>query len=176
MTFALRASLPEALTEPARRTVTALDPDLAVQHLSTVEQFIDYVSTSTTMIQLILVVFAFLGLFLAALGLYGAMAHLVAKRSGEIGLRMALGAQPRDILRLVIGSGVPLLLVGGGFGLLGSYGMVRFLGGIAPVWTSSDMSPIFWVSLLLFGVALLASWLPARRATRVDPVTALRAE
>jgi putative ABC transport system permease protein len=117
-----------------------------------------------------------LSLALSALGLYGVMAYSVSQRRREIGLRMALGARPRDVLRLVLGEGSRLLGLGLAFGLLGAFALGRVLASTLHEVGSSDLSSFLVVALTLAPAALAACWLPARRAARVDPMTALRAE
>jgi ABC-type antimicrobial peptide transport system permease subunit len=131
------------------------------------------------MISTILVCFALLGLFLAAIGLYGVIAHLVARRTMEIGVRVALGAQARDVLWMVLRSGLRLTLIGTGIGLLGA--VVLRYGIAAALSQPTKFDPVLVASmtavLLLVGfVGLIACWFPARRATKVDPMVALRAE
>jgi putative ABC transport system permease protein len=120
--------------------------------------------------------FGGLGLLLATLGIYGLIAGFVVQRTHEIGVRMALGAQPHDVLWLIVGRGFRLTLVGTAIGLVGAVGVGRLLASIVPEIQSGGLPAILFVTALLVVVALLACWLPARRATRVDPMIALRAE
>ena len=117
-----------------------------------------------------------LGLMLAAFGLYGVMAYSVSQRTGEIGLRMALGARQRDVLKLVMGHGVVIILIGLSAGLLGAWAVTRLLSGTLYQVSPDDPATFILVAVLLASVALLACYLPARRATRVDPMVALRQE
>ena len=121
----------------------------------------------------ILGVFALIGLGLAAVGIYGVIANLVAQRTSEIGIRMALGAQAHDVLWLVLGQGVRLACIGTAIGLVCSWGLVRLLIAIIPAIPGGDPASVAAVAALLVAVALFACWLPARRATRVDPIIAL---
>lgn len=119
---------------------------------------------------------AALGVGLAALGMYGVIARTMAQRTTEFGIRVALGAQLRDITRLVLASGAKLAIVGSVLGLFGAAGVSRLIASGFPGMRTDSVVVISGVTFLLIGIALLASWLPARHAARVDPVTALRAE
>jgi ABC-type antimicrobial peptide transport system permease subunit len=116
------------------------------------------------------------GLLLAALGLYGVMAYTVGQRTGEIGLRMALGARPADVLRLVVGQGFGLVAAGLLLGIAGAWTLTRLLSSALYEVSPSDPATFAAVALVLAASALLACWLPARRAARIDPMSALRCE
>jgi predicted permease len=178
VTVVVKAQHPENFADSLRRAVEDQDPDIPVQQLGTVAQLISSFS-GLGMITTILVSFAVLGLFLSAIGLYGVIARLVVLRTPEIGVRLALGAQPWDAVWLVLGMGVRLMAAGTVLGLLGSYLFSRVLAHIMPSATATHGGSVLLllgVTSVLFAVALLACWLPARRAARVDPLVALRAE
>ncbi len=125
---------------------------------------------------LLLASFGALALILAAVGIYGVVAYSAAQRTREFGVRLALGAQGGDILRLVLGKGVALALAGVALGVSGALGLTRFLGALLFGVKPTDAATFVGVALLLTGVAVVAACVPARRAARVDPAIALRAE
>ncbi|HVU22555.1 MAG TPA: ABC transporter permease [Opitutus sp.] len=175
-TVLVRSSQP-GMTETLRRTVNALDPTVPVTLLNSVPELAKTATRSMELISTIFIGFSALGLFLAALGLYGVIMRLVTLRTQEIGVRMALGAQLPDIMRLILGTGFRLALLGAALGLLGSVGANLIMGSLF----NNGSLQVDYVTLLLttsvlVAVALVASYLPARRATRVNPVDALRAE
>jgi len=167
---------PASMSGAVRGSIQEVDRELPVFRVTTMERMVADSMTQRRFAMTLLGVFAFVALILASVGLYGVMSYSVTHRTTEIGVRMALGAEPGQVLRLVLGEGMALALGGLALGLPASLGLSRtlksFLFGIAP----GDPSTLLAVSLLLAGASFLASYLPARRATRVDPLVALRAE
>ena len=167
---------PMKLVASIQSAIWSVEKDLPITSIKTMEQIRSHSIAQPRLTALLLSVFAALALILAAVGIYGVMAFSVTQRTHEMGLRMALGARASDVLALVVGQG--MLLAGAGIvlGLAGAFAMTRvlekFLWGVRP----TDTFTFIVVSLLLVAVALLASYLPARRATRVDPMVALRYE
>lgn len=134
-------------------------------------------STATRRFNLFLLgAFSALALLLAAIGIYGMLAYSVTRRTHEIGVRMALGARSGDLVRLVLGQGVPVLALGIALGAAGALGLTRLLEGMLYEVKPADPVTFVGVLILLGGVALAASYFPARRAARIEPVTALRHE
>jgi putative ABC transport system permease protein len=159
-----------------RQTIVALDSDLAPQQFGTMAQVTQLVTGSAKLLSKVLVCFALLGLFLAALGIYGVIARNVVRRTPEIGVRIALGAQSRDVVGMILFSGLRMTLLGSAIGLLGAMGLGWVLQQLAPSGAASEPLLLLAVTAGLIAVGLLACWLPARRAAQVDPMTALRAE
>lgn len=167
---------PELLEKELRQAVAALDPDQPVHSVGTVRSEVDRALINFNLIGGMLGGFAVLGLVLAALGIYGVLASFVVQRTQEIGIRMALGAQVSSVLRLILARGLGLSLVGLALGLVGAWGVIHLLGNILPAMGGPDPLTLVAVVLALLAVATLACYLPARRATKVDPLIALRAE
>lgn len=177
LSIALRSSAPLATLEPEiRRAIAAIDPDQPVFSMYPAPEAIRHFTSSFTLVSQLLSIFAVLGLLLSAVGLYGVIANLVAQRTSEIGVRMALGAQVRDVLWMVLRQGMVLALVGICIGLACAWGLVRALDALVPAIPGGGPMGLVLITAILASVALLACWLPARRAARVDPITALRAE
>jgi predicted permease len=167
---------PSNLVPTVRREVNDIDPDLALADIKTMEQLVSESLGQSRYRGVLLGVFAAVALALAAVGIYGVIAYAVGQRTREIGIRIALGARRRDIFRLVVGHGMALSLVGVAVGVAASLVLSRFLSSLLYEVSSTDPATFASVVLLLIAVALLACSIPARRATRVDPLNALRHE
>jgi len=177
MGVVLRASAePMALAGAARGEVAKLDPVLPVQNLKTVERWIHERSSPKRFMTAMMGVFAAIALLLAGVGLYAVMAYAVSQRTHEIGIRLALGARSRDIMRLITGHGVKLTLAGLALGMVGAFALTRVMTPLLYGVSATDPLTFILISLALAGAALLACYLPARRATKVDPMIALRCE
>lgn len=170
------AGSPELLANELRRAVAALDPDQPVHEIGTIRGEVKRTAHNMATVSWMLGAFSALGVVLAGLGLYGVITGFVIQRTNEIGIRVALGAQIRDILALVLGKGLRLTLLGAALGLAGSYGIARLLATIAPDLPPAESMTTLAITALLLAITTFACWLPARRATKVDPITALRAE
>jgi predicted permease len=177
MTLVLRTEgNPASFVAAVRREVNSIDPDLALADIKTMDQLMSESLGRSRYRGVLLGLFAIVALTLAAVGIYGVLAYAVSQRTHEIGIRIALGAQKRDIFRMVIGHGMILSLIGVALGVAASLILTRYLSSLLYGVSSTDPTTFTSVVLLLITVALLACSIPARRATRVDPMTALRHE
>jgi putative ABC transport system permease protein len=177
MTLVVRAVTdPQTLISAVREQISALDPNLPIYDIKTMQAVMDESVARERFIALLLMVFAALALTLAAIGIYGVMSYSVAQRTQEIGIRLALGAQRRDVLKLIISQGTTLTLIGISLGLAAALALTRFLSSLLFSVSATDPVTFVVIAVLLMVVALLACYLPARRATKVDPMVALRYE
>jgi predicted permease len=177
ITLHVRASVPPRSLIPAiQREVNAAAADWSLLNARTMEEQIGTSLLPQRVAGGVLSLFGMVALTLAAIGLYGVVAYSVASRSREIGVRVALGARRRDVLRLVLTQGVTLVLIGLALGIPAAWAVTRLLSSFLIGATASDVIAFGGASLLLAATALLASWIPARRAASVDPVAALRRE
>ena len=175
--LALRtSSSADAIANSLRSTIAGLDPDLPVYRIRSARTAVDQGLGSISLLGSLLGAFAAIGLILSAIGIYGVISYTVVQRTGELGIRMALGAQSRDVLWLVLGKGAVLVVTGALLGGVGAYGVSRLLISLIPSLPTRDPLILPVTALGLVAVALLACYLPARRATRVDPLVALRSE
>ena len=174
---AVRASGdPSALAAAARREVLAVDPEQPVANMKTMSERLAESVAERRFNMTLLGLFACVALLLACVGIYGVMSYAVARRTHEIGIRVALGAQARDVLRLVLGQGMWLALAGVAAGLAGALAATRVMASLLYGVSATDPLTFAGVSVLLTAAAALACVVPARRATRVDPMVALRYE
>jgi putative ABC transport system permease protein len=167
---------PLDLVGSLRNRVHALDADLPVYQVRTAEQLIAGSVAKPRFNMLLTTVLGLVALVLAVVGIYGLMTYTVSQRTHEMGLRMALGARARDVVKLVVGQGLTLTLIGLSVGLVAAFALTRVLASLLYGVSTTDPVTFIGVSVLLALVATLAAYLPARRATRVDPLTALRYE
>jgi putative ABC transport system permease protein len=175
--FALHsAGDPRALEDRVRQVLAAIEPDVAISYMATAGDTMTSSLTTFTLVRRMLIEIAALGLLLAAVGIYGVVANLVSEQTHEVGIRMAVGAQSADVCWLFIRYGVRLALVGTAIGLAGSFALLRVLNQKVSIIPGDDPRVVIGVAILLALIALLACWLPAWRATKVDPVVALRTE
>ncbi len=167
---------PNALSGSVREAITSMDPEIAPTRVRSMDEVIHQSVAEPRFRSLLLVGFAGLALALAAVGIYGVISYTASQRTHEMGVRLALGARPGDIVRLVVKEGMRLAAAGIGIGLAGALVFTRFLGSLLFEVTPTDPVTLVGVALLLAMVALLACWVPARRAARVDPMVALHYE
>jgi putative ABC transport system permease protein len=177
MTLVVRTSGdPASLTGAVRGAISGLEKDLPVFRVKTMEQFVAESMAQRRFAMTLVGIFAAVAMALAAVGLYGVLAYSITQRSHEIGVRMALGAQVHDVLRLVVGQGMLLALAGVALGSVAAFLLTRLMDKLLYGVTASDPLTFVSIALLLTLVALFACLAPARKATRVDPIVALRYE
>jgi len=177
LTLVLRtASNSETIANSLRNSIAALNPDLPVYQIRTARAAVDQGLGSISLLGSLLGAFATIGVVLAAIGIYGVVSYTVVQRTGELGIRMALGAQTRNVLWLVLGTGAVLVVIGALLGAAGGYGVSKLLISLVPSLPTRDPLVMPVAAFVLVAVALLACYIPARRATRVDPLVALRSE
>ena len=177
MTVLVRTAMgPTDVIATVRREVTSLDPNLPIYDVRTMDQWIATSLAAPRFNVVLLGTFAGLALILASVGIYGVVAYSVTQRTRELGLRMAIGAQQRDVVAMVLRESLVVVAVGMAVGVAAALLATRALSGL--LFGIGPLDPVTWtaVTAVLFGVAFLASYVPARRATRVDPMIALRAE
>ncbi len=174
--FLRTSSNPETIGNSLRSAIAGLDPDSPVYRIRTARNAVNQGLGSISLLGSLLGAFAAIGVILAVIGIYGVVSYTVVQRTGELGIRMALGAQSRDVLWLVLSKGGALVVIGALLGALGAYGVSRLLISLIPSLPTRDPLMLPAAALALIAVALVACFIPARRATRVDPVVALRSE
>ena len=174
--IAVRGPNPGHFANDLRRAVADVSPDAAARFVWTVQDMRDQYLHNVVVINGVLLAFALLGLALASVGLYGIVSNNVSQRTSEFGIRLALGARPADVLRIVLRQSLRLTLIGLVLGAVGSYVLGLALRPSLGLIIAQNYSILVGTTLVIFAVALFATWIPARRATKVDPVEALRAE
>jgi ABC-type antimicrobial peptide transport system permease subunit len=175
MMFAVPTSVaPTSIVAGIRQEVAKLDPELPLSEVKTIQQAMDRSLITARLTNSLLAGFAATALLLALTGIYGVMSLNVANRRNEFGIRLALGAQTSNVLKLILGQGLRLAMVGVAFGSLAAVAFTRLLKGLLFGISASDPLTFVVIAVLLVGVALLACWVPARRAANVDPLEALR--
>jgi putative ABC transport system permease protein len=176
-TVVIRTSVePLSLTEPVRQALWRVDADQPMWKIRTAEFLVKRSTADRRFLMALMGIFAVLALVLTIIGLYGVISYLVNQRTQEIGIRMALGAQMRDIIRMVLNHGMVLVLTGVALGLGAAWLLTRLMSRLLYQVSATDPLTFVAISLLLITVALLACYIPARRATKVDPLVALRYE
>jgi predicted permease len=177
LTIVMRTSTTaEAIGNSLRSSIAGLDPSLPVYRIRTARTAVDQGLGSISLLGSLLGAFATVGVLLAAIGIYGVISYTVVQRTGELGIRMALGAQTRDVLWLVLSKGAIVVLTGAVIGVAGAFGVSRLLIAKIPSLPTRDPLTLVLTGVALVIVALLACYIPARRATKVDPLVALRSE
>jgi putative ABC transport system permease protein len=175
MTWAIRtAAAPAAATSFARAALHHVDPDLGISDVETMEQVVDDATSDRRLSLLLFALLGGLAFALAVVGVYGVVAYSVAQRTHEIGVRMAIGAQPSAVQRMILADGGRLALLGVAIGTAAAFAGARLLRGLLFHVSPTDPATFAVVSVAVVAVAMLAAYVPARRATRVDPMVALR--
>jgi putative ABC transport system permease protein len=167
---------PNQLISSLREQVKAVDPDQPIYNIRTMDEIRSESVASERLNLTLLSIFAGIALVLAVVGIYGVMSYTVTQRTHEIGIRMAIGAQPRDVFKMVIGQGMLLALIGVGLGLMGAFALTRLMATMLFDVAPTDPATFAVIAVLLTTVALVACFIPGRRATKVDPVISLRYE
>jgi putative ABC transport system permease protein len=177
MTLVIRsATAAIQLEQPLRSLVSALNPETPISEVQSMPAILSGAASAPRSIASLFSAFAALALILGTIGIYGVISFFVGQRTREIGIRMALGAQSRDVLKLVLNQGLSLTLVGIGAGLLTAFALTRFLGTLLYGVSATDPLDFAGVAVLFALVALAACYMPARRAMRIEPLMALRDE
>jgi predicted permease len=177
MTLLVRTTTdPLSLVGAVRGAVLSIDPNQPIANISTLEKVVDESIAQRRLNMLLMGLFGALAMLLSAVGIYGLLSHAVTQRTQEMGIRMALGAQVNDVLKLVLKQGMTLVVIGEAVGLAGAFALTRLIRGLLFGVTPNDVTTFVVVAAVLGVVALLACYFPARRATKVDPLIALKYE
>jgi putative ABC transport system permease protein len=165
-----------SLASPIAAAIRGVDRSVVIADVKTMSSVVDHATAESQFYVALLSVFAAIALTLAAVGIYGVMSYTVSRRTNEIGIRIALGADPSGVVRYIVGGGIRLALAGAAVGLVGAFALTRLMDKLLYGVGATDPVTFLAVPLVLCAVALVASYLPARRAAKVDPLTALRAD
>jgi putative ABC transport system permease protein len=177
MTILVRTTTdPESIVPALRQAVWSIDPSQPISNVDTLEQIVSKSIAQPRLNMVLMMLFGGLALLLSAVGIYGLLSYAVTQRTQEMGIRMALGANVVDVLKLVLKQGMLLALIGEAIGVAGAFALTRLMGGLLFGVTPTDTSIFVGVVAVLTFTALLACYIPARRATKVDPLVALRYE
>ena len=171
-----RSGEPTSVAAAARNVIQGLDPEQPIGEVNTMQGLMATSVARSRFNTILLVVFSVVALVMAAVGIYGVMSYSVQQRTHELGIRLALGAQKRDVLQLIVKQGVVLGLIGVTAGLLASFGLTRLMSTLLFEVTATDARTFAIVAVGLFAIVLIACCIPARRATKVNPLVALRYE
>jgi ABC-type antimicrobial peptide transport system permease subunit len=177
MSYVVRSSAPSSSLVPAvRRAIDEVDPNLAMAQVRMLQDIVDRASDQTSFTMVLLAIAATVALLLGAIGIYGVISYIVVQRTGEIGVRLAMGAEPRTVARLILRQGGLVTLLGIVAGLIAAFAGSQLLRSL--LYGVSPRDPVIFslTTVLMLAIALLACWLPARRAARLSPLEALRTE
>jgi putative ABC transport system permease protein len=167
---------PLTVAPSIEQAIHSIDKDLPVYSIWTVDQLLGNSLAQRRLTLVLLASLAVLALMLAAVGIYGVISNAVRQRTHELGIRIALGAQARDVMALILGQGLRMTLIGIGLGLIAAYALTRWMESLLFGVSPADAVTFAVITVVLLLVAMLACWIPSRRATKVDPMTALRCE
>jgi putative ABC transport system permease protein len=170
------ATEPLTLAGAVKNEIKMIDKDLPLGESKTMQQVLSESNSGRRFNLVLLTVFATVALILAMVGIYGVMSYAVTQRTHEIGIRVAIGAQSRDVFRMVVGEGMILAMIGIGFGLVGAFALTRLMTTMLFAVEPTDPATFVTIAALLTGVTLVACYVPGRKATKVDPLVALRYE
>ena len=177
MIYVLRSSIPPSdLANAVRNAIDQVDPNLAIAQVRTLQDIVDRSSDQASFTMMLIAIAATVALLLGAIGIYGVVSYIVAQRTGEIGVRLAMGAEPRTVARMVLGQSAVVIVAGITVGLVAAFAGTQLIQSLLFGISPRDPAVFVATTLLLLGVAFVACWLPARRAARLSPLDALRAE